>query len=106
MKLTAYDPKKGKHILCGELVGDSLFRDVEKKHFMRIVNGYGIQEIAFQEALKRGVTKFIYKELHTGKNWEATDTDLNKFGAVKDFGHGPQRFISMKYLKPRKKPEL
>jgi hypothetical protein len=55
MKLITFDPHKNKRVLCGEVIGDSLFRWVEPKHFMYKIQGYGIQEVAFQEVMRRDV---------------------------------------------------
>ena len=57
MKLTTYDTKKKKVVLCGELRNGILFRKVKPEHFMKVVNGYGIQEVAFQTILERQIKK-------------------------------------------------
>jgi len=105
MKLLTYDPAKKKKVLCGELVGDTLFRWVKPEHFMRVVQGYGIQEIAFQEIMKQGVKKIVLKETHTEQRWEA-DVETWKYrGKVADYGHGKQRFLSLKYMRTHKMPK-
>ena len=106
MKLLTYDPAKNRTVLCGELIGDTLFRDVEAKHFMRVVQGYGIQEVAFQKILEEGIKKIVLKEKHTKKNWEATTDRWIDKGKVIDYGHGKQRFLSMKYMKNHLIPEI
>jgi hypothetical protein len=104
MKLLCYDPKKNKQVLVGELIGNTLFRDVEPEHFMRIVQGYGIQEVAFQEILKKEVKFIILKETHTDKRWKADVETWKKKGKVADYGHGKQRFLSLSYMNDRKNP--
>jgi hypothetical protein len=104
MKLLAWDPTKKKQVLCGELIGDTLFRWVEPKHFMRVVGGYGIQEIAFQEIVKRGVKKIVLKETHTNQRWEATIDEWKEHCHIADYGHGKQRFMSTKYMHTHKLP--
>lgn len=105
MKLLTYDPAKGKTVLCGELVGDTLFRWVEPKHFMRVLQGYGIQEVAFQEMVKRGVKLIVLKETATEQKWEAhIDVWMNS-SKIADYGHGKQRFLSLKFMKTHKLPE-
>jgi len=104
MKILTWDSKKGKKVLCGELIGDTLFRDVEAKHFMRVLQGYGIQEVAFQEILSRGAKYIILKETHTDKRWKADVETWKMHSKVADYGHGKQRFLSLKYMHDRKNP--
>lgn len=104
MKILTYDPKKGKKVLCGNLVGDTLFRDVEAKHFMQVLQGYGIQEVVFQEILSMGVKYIILKETHTDKRWKADTETWRLKSKVADYGHGKQRFLSLKYMHDRKNP--
>lgn len=103
-RLYTYDPKKNKQVLCGEVIGDTLFRWVKPEHFMRVVQGYGIQEIAFQEIVLKGLRRIILKEEGTDKRWEATLQDWISHSSVQDYGHGKQRFLSMKYQTSHKDP--
>ena len=105
MKLLTFDPHKNKKVLCGELIGDTLFRNVEPKHFMRVLQGYGIQEVAFQEAVKRGVEKIVLKETHTEQQWEASINAWLNSSKIADYGHGKQRFLSLKFMKTHNTPE-
>jgi len=99
MKILAFDPFKRKKVLCGEVVGDTLIRDVDPiKHFMRVVGGYGIQHYVFPILKKNGVKKIIIKELN-GKNWEADLKTWEENSRTMDFGHGKQIFLSLKYMK-------
>lgn len=100
--LLAYDPRKNRYIKCGTVVGDTLFRDVKPEHFMRIVQGYGIQEIAFQEALQKGIKIIVLKETHTDQRWEATTKEWAEYSKLMDFGHGKQRFLSLKFMRTHK----
>lgn len=105
MKILAYDPKKGKHVLVGNLVKTTLYRRVEAKHYMRILDGYGIQEPAFQDVIKKG-TKFIVEIVEETKDkWKSSIGDWIKYGHVADYGHGKQRFLSLKYMQKIKEPE-
>lgn len=105
MEVLSFDPKKGKKILCGELVGDTFFRWVDPKHFMRVVQGYGIQNDAFQTVLARGAKKIVLKETATEQRWESKTDDWLKFGNIADYGHGKQRFLSLRYMRTHKLPE-
>jgi len=97
MKIYTFDPKKHRIVLCGNLVEDTLFRDVKPEHFMK-VDGYGIQEWSFQKIVKEGAKKIVLKE-HLGNQWEARTKDWIEHGKVADYGHGKQRFLSLNYMK-------
>lgn len=105
MKILAYDPRKAKYVLVGRLVRGTLTRQVESKHYMRIVDGYGIQEHAFQEILNKK-TKYIIQEVKETKDkWKSSVKDWIKHGHVADYGHGKQRFLSLKYMTKIKETE-
>ena len=105
MKLLTYDPAKKKKVLVGEIIGDTLFRWVQPEHFMQVVGGYGIQEIAFQQILKERVKMIILKATHTEKRWEADVETWKYHGRVMDYGNGKQRFLSMKYMRTHELPQ-
>lgn len=98
MKIYAYDTKKQKKILSGELVGDTFFRDVQPYHLMRKLNGYGISEEAFQELMSKGCKKIIIKELSTGQQWISKIEMWLDHCLLADYGSGKQRFLSLKYM--------
>lgn len=104
MKLMTYDPAKKKMVLVGYWNKDKklLGRKVGPQHFMRVLQGYGIQNDVFQQIIKSGIKHIALKEIHTGdillsnvKSW------LNE-GRVKDYGHGKQRFLSVKYMRRKR----
>ena len=98
-KLLVFDPAKQKLALCGYVDGNAFIRDVVSyKHFMQIVGGYGIQELAFTELQKRDIKNVMLRETDTGKNWYSKLGDWVDHGKVADYGHGQQRFLSMKYM--------
>ena len=98
-KLLVFDPTKQKLVLCGNVDGDTFIREVNsKKHFMKIVKGYGIQEEAFAELEKRNIKNIKLKETDTNIDWYSELSDWVEHGRVADFGHGPQRFLSTKYM--------
>lgn len=99
MRLTTWDPHKEKVVLVGNLVGTTLYRDVEAKHFMKILGGYGIQEVAFQTFIEKGGKYIVEKVIPTGDMWRATKEDWIRYGRVMDYGWGKQRFLSLKYMK-------
>lgn len=100
MKILTYDPKKKKTVLCGELEGDTFTRLVEAKHFMKVMQGYGIQEDAFQEILEKGCTRIIIKNKTT--EYFAPMSIWLEYGRVADYSSGKQRFVSLRFMKLRK----
>jgi len=103
MKILSYDPRKKKYIKCGLLIGDTFFRDVTHKHFMRVVGGYGIQEDAFQKIVAEGGKKIVIKETDTNRQWEADIKAWDEHCHIADYGNGKQRFLGLKYMKTHKK---
>lgn len=104
MKLTTWDPGKGKYVLCGDIIGNTLHRTVSTRHFMRLVDGYGIQENAFVEAVSKGVTKVEMYVKETKDTWTSPVQAWLDHGKVADYGFGKQRFLSLKYMERRQKP--
>lgn len=98
MKIYSFDPKKRTKVLCGDIIDDGFYRDVTYKHLMRINNSYAIQEDAFQELIANDVTKIFMKVKETGDVWESTTNDWLNIATVADYGHGKQRFLSLKYM--------
>lgn len=102
MKFYSFDTRKRKKILVGEVIGNTLFKNViQSRHFMRVLDGYGIQYIAFCE-LRKMVKKIVIKE-DTGNQWEATIKDWTEHSKIADYGNGKQVFLSLKFMKPHKK---
>jgi hypothetical protein len=97
--LLAYDIKKKKYIKCGEVDKDSFLRKVRSTHFMRVVGGYGIQEDALTQLAERKVTKIAIYVEDTHTMWYSTLKDWIDYGRSADYGHGKQRFLSLKYMK-------
>lgn len=100
--ITTYDIAKRKFVKCGDVVGDTLVRHVSSKHFMRVVNGYGIQEEAFGKVIERGINHISLIVDTTDVSWNSTIKDWKEYGKVADYGHGKQRFLSMKYMHAKK----
>lgn len=103
MKLYTFDTRKQKKVLIGEIQGEALFKTVNPaKHFMRIVDGYGIQYQAFQELKAKQIKKIIIKET-TGNQWEATLQTWIDNSKVADYGSGKQVFMSLKFMNSKRK---
>lgn len=98
MKLYTFDPRKGRKILVGDVQGTNLIKEVDPiKHFMRVVDGYGIQHNALNELRIKGVKKIIIRE-KGGKVWESTLENWDEHCKVADYGNGKQAFLSLKFM--------
>jgi len=102
MNLTTYDPHKKKIVNCGEVRGNRLIRHVNSNHFFRVVNGYGIQENAFEKAIEIGIKHITLVVDSTQVTWNSTIKDWKEHGKVADYGNGKQRFLSIKYMNGQK----
>jgi len=102
-RVYCFDPKKRKYQLIGTKLGDTLVKRVNKNHFMRMVNGYGIQYDAFNDFLKKGIKKIVISEKESGNKWESETEEWFINGKVADYGHGKQVFLSLKYMNLKKK---
>lgn len=100
MKLLVTDPNKHKQVLVGEVVDGVLRRQVKPEHFMKVVDGYGIQEVAFQGLFEHAVKKIIL-ETDFGTEYSADVQTWLDHGRVADYGHGKQRFLSLKYMQTK-----
>lgn len=101
MKILSYDPRKKKTILCGYLKGDTFVREVDpKKHFMKVLQGYGIQEDAFQTLINSGCSRIIMKT--KTDEYLASVKDWVEHSKIADYSSGKQRFLSLKFMRIRK----
>ena len=97
MKLLVYDPAKQKDVLIGEIQDGVLHREVKPEHFMKIVDGYGIQENGFQKLITEAVKEIVMRT-EAGTTYSATVQTWLDHSKVADYGHGKQRFLSLKYM--------
>ncbi len=100
MKVYTKDPTKGHDVLVGEYDKATNTLTIPKhpgKHFMRIVQGYGIQVDVYDKVLLRRPNIVIKAD----KEYFSTINDWVKYGITADYGHGPQRFLPIKYMKTK-----
>jgi len=95
-----FDPKKNKVVKAGELHNDIFLKKVGVKHFMNIIQGYGIQEDVIQQLVEKGCSKIIL-ETPTGLLESNLSIWLEPNIKVLNYGHGPQRFMPVKYMQRR-----
>ena len=98
-KIYCYDPGLRKWNTMGNVIGDAFFKKVKAVHFMRVVDGYGIQYGAFSEFHKEGIKRIFIIEQHTDTTWESRPEDWVAHGKAADYGRGKQLFLSLKYMK-------
>lgn len=100
MKLYVQDWAKGKTVLVGNIIGDTLHKVVNnRKHFMRNQGGYGISEEGLGEAKKRGVKTIRIFEQDTGQTFEVSLSDWMQEGTRANYGHGQQVFLPLKFYR-------
>ncbi len=97
-KFLTFDPAKNKNALVGDIINGVLIKQVNPRiHFMRIVDGYGIQYSAFIQLPIKGVKKIKIIE-EGGSKWEASFKVWQKNGRIGDYGNGKQVFLSLKFM--------
>lgn len=97
-KIYCFDPKYRKWMKMGQKLGETFFKIVEEKNFMRMVNGYGFQYDAFAQFEANGITEIRVYERHTGNTWKSKPKDWVDNGRIMDYGRGKQIFLSLKYM--------
>ena len=102
-KVYCFDPKYKKLMLMGRKIGNTFFKTVEPKHFMRMVNGYGFQYDAFACFEAEGITDIEILEHHTGVTWQSKPREWFDHGKIADYGRGKQIFLSLKYMHQKNK---
>lgn len=105
-KVYCFDPKYRRYMRMGTKIGDTFFKTVESKHFMRVVGGYGLQYDAFSDFEAKGITSIHVYERHTGNVWMAKIPDWKEHGHIADYGRGKQIFLSLKYMTRKNKEKL
>jgi len=85
-------------LLCSHK-GRIFYKPVErKKHFMRIVSGYGIQKEVFDEYLRGRKGRVFIHEKDTGKWLIASIKTWTHHSSTQNFGDGKQIFLSERFM--------
>jgi len=93
LKIIVYDPQKNKKIQAGILIDGMFIKEVSSRHFMKVEQGYGIQEEAIQILTeKKCITVLINTPTDT---YEIPFSEYLK-ATPKNYSHGLQRFVSIK----------
>lgn len=105
-KVYCFDPKYKKLMTMGNKIGNTFFKTVEEKHFMRVVGGYGLQYDAFACFEGEGIKGIEVLERHTDITWLSKPKDWFEHGNIADYGRGKQIFLSLKYMKRKNKEKI
>ena len=96
-----YDPKKKKKVVAGTLIDGAFWKRVKAEHFMKVEQGYGIQEDVIQRLKEmKCSTVLIATPTFT---YEMSFSDWER-APIKDYGNGLQRFV--KVTKPLNKSQI
>lgn len=96
------DPIKGK-VKVGSLKttpSGLLFRKnvMRAKHYMRLVEGYGLQKEIFDKFLRGKKGRIAIKEMDTGKFLIASVNTWEEHSKAGNYGDGKQIFLSERYM--------
>ncbi len=94
--IKTYDPKKDKMVKAGILDGDTFYKNVNSKHFMRKEAGYGISHGVIVELELAGCEHVVIKS--------KTKTYSSLFLAwlhapLKNYGSGLQKFVPVRLMR-------
>jgi hypothetical protein len=96
MIIKTYDEGKDEMVTCGEVIGDTYFRDVKMEHFMLKFFGFGVQKEIIDMLENNDIKKIV---LNTKKKpFKSTLADWIEHGKIANFGHGDQVFLSTRYM--------
>jgi len=97
-RLYAFDPARGDKALVGQIIGNALILVKNKEHLFKKFDAYAIDERCFQDIKKDGITEIRVKRIDIEQRLKASIETWEKNGVVRDFGHGRQIFLSLKYM--------
>lgn len=96
MIINTYDPKKRQNVFVGYFENQVFYKKVSTIHFMKIENGYGIQEDVLQKLHSLNCQRIIID--NNASIFETSLIDWLK-RPIKNYGNGPQRFLPIKTKK-------
>ena len=97
-KLYAFDPARGNKALVGQIIGTSLILVKNAEHLLRKHNAYGIDERAFEEAKRDGITEIRIKRIDRDERLKADMQIWEQKSIVADYGHGKQLFLPISFM--------
>lgn len=118
MRIYTTDPKKGFQVFCGDYNEETktFVRHVKPEHFVRVGQGWALQESALFQLKSMGCEKVVIVDMQPdGRHYFESEL-WHWFGErsfVKDLGHGLQRVLPKKLMNGhygegpvRKKPTM
>jgi len=94
--IKTYDTAKAKTVFVGYLQGDTFTRKVNKRHYMVVERGYGLQDEVIGTLITTECKKIIIK----GSRYEYESTlDQWTVRPLRNYGHGFQRFLSVEKMR-------
>lgn len=85
--------------IVGLIEGDTFKKKVKRKvHYLEKLNAYGIQKSMIRTLQKHNVKFVEVFETDTGDTYRTLLSNYLKHAFERDFGHGPQLFLPLKYF--------
>lgn len=95
--ITVYDAKKQKHVEVGKIGERTFYKKVNRvKHYLRIMQGYAIDEQAVRKLLEMNIDKVVVQE-DTGVQFSISLAGFMEHGINFNLGHGPQVVCPERY---------
>ncbi len=97
-KIYVFDPGKGRDVLAGTIIDDTFLKEVNrKKHYLRIVSGYAVQEEILPRLKSKGVKWIVIYEEDTTNKLVISLDKFEKNSKSWSHGHGKQITISERF---------
>lgn len=80
----------------GYIEGQTFYRSVTAKDYMRIFDAWSINPMALEQLKKEGVKDLFYKNVEDHKEYKITLEDVIKHGFKRSFKGGETWYIPMK----------
>lgn len=98
------DAAKGRTVLAGRVILDEYVRDVTDAHYMRKLGAYGIQADAFATIADYGTKYVLLRKQASSERLYSAFIDWVQYGVRRNYGHGDQIFLQLRYMHPRRQP--
>ena len=94
--IRTYDPKKGKNVVVGYLYDNKFVKHAKKGHYMVKEGGFGLQEDVILQLSNFSDCDTVVIKTKAGAYYSALAQW--KVQPLKNYGHGPQRFLAVKEM--------
>lgn len=99
-KITTFDAKKNHSVNAGEYdeSNNTYYREFKNSNIMRVAgNSVGMQDAVFHELKQLGCLTIVLTNINDGKIYESSIEDWESLTPA-DYGHGKQRFLSLRHM--------